>query len=102
MRDGVEEHELFDAVREGEQDRGHDVREVLRQGLDVGGCVGGDACGAEIIFRGFDQVGDFEIDELEDAFFRCFLVVAEGVRRVEADEAVGVGRGGGGAAGGDE
>ena len=37
VADGIEEHEFLDFGGQGEEDGGHDVAEVLGEGLDVGG-----------------------------------------------------------------
>ena len=85
MRDGVEEHELFDFSGEGEENGGHYVREVLGKGLDVGARLRWRTGGGEIVFGGFDEVVDFGVDEFEDTLFGCFFMGAEGFCGSEGD-----------------
>ena len=96
VADGVEEHEFFDLRREGEENRGHDVAEVLGEGLDVGRRFGRRPWRREIVFGRLDEVVYLGVNKLEDALLCRLFMVAEGRRCRKREGGGGVVRGGAG------
>lgn len=81
----VEEHQVLERRRQGQQYRVDDVREVAGQCKDVVRRLRGRLPAQPVVLGCFDEVGHFTVDELEDAVLGRLLVLRELGRGAEGD-----------------